>query len=153
MPYLLFPHGDPALFARLRERPWRPDRVPAFVLLDGTWTQARKIFSRSPYLHGIPRIAIQPPRPSTYTLRRQCCAGHLSTVEVAIALLEQIAEPTASGILRAYFRVFAESYMAARRGHPGVNICRGVAGLHADLAVARQSLALLPPLRENADQG
>ena len=118
MPYLLFPHGDPALFARLRERPWRPDRVPAFVLLDGTWTQARKIFSRSPYLHGLPRMAIQPPRPSTYPLRRQRCAEHLSTVEVAIALLEQIAEPTASSVLRAYFRVFAESYMAARHGHP-----------------------------------
>jgi len=118
MPYLLFPHGDPTLFARLRERPWQPDRVPAFVLLDGTWTQARKMFSRSLYLHGIPRIAIQPQRPSAYRLRRQRCAEHLSTVEVAIALLEQIAEPTASSILQAYFRLFAESSMVARHGHP-----------------------------------
>lgn len=118
MPYLLFPHGDPTLFARLRERPWQPDRVPAFVLLDGTWTQAHKMFSRSLYLHGIPRIAIQPQRPSAYRLRRQRCAEHLSTVEVAIALLEQIAEPTASSILQAYFRLFAESSMAARHGHP-----------------------------------
>jgi len=118
MPYLLFPHGDPTSFARLRERPWQPDGVPAFVLLDGTWTQARKIFSRSPYLHGLPRLAIHPQRPSAYPLRRQRCAVHLSTVEVAIALLEQIAEPAASSILRAYFHVFVERCMAARHGHP-----------------------------------
>lgn len=117
MPYLLFPHGDPRLFDGLRERPWLPDRVPAFVLLDGTWSQARKIFSRSPYIQGIPRIAIQPQQPSAYTLRRQHCATHLCTVEVAIALLEQMDDPTASSTLRAYFRLFAASYMAARHGH------------------------------------
>src|SRR5690349_12822364 len=72
---------------------------------------------QSPYLHGLPRMAIQPQSPSSYGLRRQRCAEHLSTVEVAIALLEQVAEPTASSILRAYFRVFTESYMAARHGH------------------------------------
>ncbi len=110
MPYLLFPHGDPRLFERLRERPWLPDRLPAFVLLDGTWSQARKIFSRSPYLQGIPRLSLQPQQPSAYTLRRQRCATHLSTVEVAIALLEQIEECTASSTLRAYFRLFVASY-------------------------------------------
>src|SRR5262249_9046334 len=73
---------------------------------------------RSPYLQGIPRMAIQPRTPSTYQLRRQCCARHLSTVEVAIALLEQLNEMTASRVLHAYFRVFAETCMAARHGHP-----------------------------------
>jgi len=118
LPYLLCPDGDPSLFARLRERPWQPDRIPAFVLLDGTWTQTRKMFSRSPYLHGLPRMAIAPHLPSAYLLRRQRCATHLCTVEVAIALLAQIAEPAASNILQAYFRVFAERCMAARHGHP-----------------------------------
>jgi DTW domain-containing protein YfiP len=117
MPYVLFPHGDPTLFAGLRERPWLPDRTPAFVLLDGTWSQVRKIFSQSPYLHDLPRLAIQPPGPSAYTLRRQRCATHRCTVEVAIALLEQVEELTASSTLRAYFHLFAASYMAARHGH------------------------------------
>jgi len=117
MPYVLSPYGDPTLFERLHERPWLPDRVPAFVLLDGTWSQASKIFSRSPYLQGIPRMAIQPQRPSAYTLRRQHCATHLSTVEVAMALLEQVEAPTASRTLGAYFHLFAASYLAARHGH------------------------------------
>jgi DTW domain-containing protein YfiP len=118
MPYLLVPHGDAALFERLRERPWLPDRVPAFVLLDGTWSQTTKMLHRSPYLQDIPWMAIQPQAPSTYRLRRQRCPQHLSTVEVAIALLEQLEEVTASTILRAYFHVFAERCMAARHGHP-----------------------------------
>ncbi len=117
MPYLLVPQGDAMLFERLRERPWLPDRVPAFVLLDGTWSQTTKMLHRSPYLQGLPRIAIQPRAPSTYRLRCQRCAQHLSTVEVAIALLEQLEEDTASSILQAYFRVFAERCMAARHGH------------------------------------
>ncbi len=118
MPYLLVPEGDATLFERLPERPWLPDTVPAFVLLDGTWSQARKMLHRSPYLQGIPRMAIQPRAPSTYRLRCQRCAQHLSTVEVAIALLEQLDEITASRVLHAYFRVFAEMGMAARHGHP-----------------------------------
>ena len=117
MPYLLVPQGDATLFERLRERPWLPDRVPAFVLLDGTWSQTTKMLHRSPYLQGLPRIAIQPRAPSIYRLRCQRCAQHLSTVEVAIALLEQLEEVTASSILHAYFRVFAERCMAARHGH------------------------------------
>jgi DTW domain-containing protein YfiP len=118
MPYLLIPQGDVTLFERLRERPWLPARVPAFVLLDGTWSQATKMLHRSPYLQGIPRMAIQPCAPSTYRLRCQRYAQHLSTVEVAIALLEQLEEVTASRVLHAYFRVFAERCMAARHGHP-----------------------------------
>jgi tRNA-uridine aminocarboxypropyltransferase len=106
MPYLLVPQGDVALFEGLRERPWLPDSVPAFVLLDGTWTQARKMLHRSPYLQGIPRMAIQPKTPSIYRLRCQRCPQHLSTVEVAIALLEQLGEMAASRVLHAYFRVF-----------------------------------------------
>jgi len=117
MPYLLVPQGDARLFEGLRARPWLPDRVPAFVLLDGTWSQARKMLHRSPYLQGIPRMAIQPKTPSTYRLRSQRCAQHLSTVEVAIALLEQLDELTASRVLHAYFRVFTEACMAARHGH------------------------------------
>lgn len=118
LPYLLVPQGDATLFEGLREHPWLPDSVPAFVLLDGTWSQARKMLHRSPYLQGIPKMAIQPRAPSTYRLRCQRCTQHLSTVEVAIALLEQLGELTASRVLHAYFRLFAEACMAARHGHP-----------------------------------
>lgn len=117
LPYLVFPQGDPALEAGLQERLWLPDRVPAFVLLDGTWSQASKILRQSPYLHGLPRLTLTPPRPSAYRLRRQRHTTHLSTVEVAIALVAQVEPPPASELLWAYFQVFTARCLAARHGH------------------------------------
>ena len=116
-PFLLCPSGDVTLFERLPQRPWLPDRLPAFVLLDGTWSQARKMLIRSPYVHALPQMAIHPATPSAYTLRRQVGTQHLSTVEVAIALLAQCGETTASRLLQAYFRVFMVRSQAVRHGH------------------------------------
>lgn len=116
-PYVLCPEGDVQLFEHLTARPWLPDRAPAFVLVDGTWSQARKMLHHSPYLQGVPRMALRPEVPSIYTLRRQADAQHLSTVEVAIALLAQCGEENASQLLHAYFRVFMAHTMAARHGH------------------------------------
>jgi DTW domain-containing protein YfiP len=117
-PYVVFPHGDIARFERLPEDPWHADKVPAFVLLDGTWSQTRKMFVRSTYLRGMPCLTLPPTTPSAYTLRQQRSTGYLSTVEVAIALLAQMNNDEASNILGAYFRVFTASGLAARQGHP-----------------------------------
>jgi DTW domain-containing protein YfiP len=117
-PYVVFPHGDSTRFGRLSVDPWHAKKIPAFVLLDGTWSQTRKMFVRSPYLRGIPCLTLPPAAPSAYTLRRQGRTGYLSTVETAIALLAQMGNEAASHILRAYFRVFTASGLAARQGRP-----------------------------------
>ena len=117
MPYLLFPQGDRTLLTQVQKRPWLPERTPAFVLLDGTWSQASKMLNKSPYLQGLPRLALLPQSPSAYTLRRQRHGTHLSTIEVAIALLAQLEPPPCSALLGAYFRVFTERFLAARHGH------------------------------------
>jgi DTW domain-containing protein YfiP len=150
MPYLLVPQGNATLFEHLREGPWLPDRAPAFVLLDGTWSQARKMLHRSLYLQGIPWMAIHPRAPSTYRLRCQRCAQHLSTVEVAIALLEQLEEVTASRVLHAYFRVFAERSMAARHGHRPTSSLPEMAQLLAYNSQAPQPAPSPCPLLGNA---
>jgi DTW domain-containing protein YfiP len=36
------------------------DKRPLFILLDGTWAEARKMFGRSPYLDGLPVLSLQP---------------------------------------------------------------------------------------------
>lgn len=115
-PYLLFPGGESQTFERLSSPVQAAPQTPAFIILDGTWTQARKMFLRSPYLYGLPRLAIRPQAPSAYTLRHQHCAQHLSTVEVAIALLHQVGEEEAAALLSTYFQVFVASTMAARHG-------------------------------------
>jgi DTW domain-containing protein YfiP len=116
-PYLVFPHGDPGPFEHLRAEALPTGKIPAFVLLDGTWDQATKMLHRSPYLWGLRRLSITPRTRSTYLLRRQSCADHLATVEVAIALLAQVESTVASQMLEAYFRVFVASFMATRHGH------------------------------------
>ncbi|MGH1348142.1 MAG: tRNA-uridine aminocarboxypropyltransferase [Nannocystales bacterium] len=67
-----------------------PVREPnTFVVIDGTWQQARKMYNRSPYLHGLPTVALQPTEPSIYTLRRNQVSGGLCTAEAVACLLER----------------------------------------------------------------
>lgn len=63
--------------------------LQAFIVIDGTWQQARKIYNRSPYLHGLPTIALEPDEPSIYTLRRNQIGGGLCTAEAVACLLRQ----------------------------------------------------------------
>jgi len=47
-----------------------PDKRPLFILLDGTWAEAGKMFRKSPYLDGFPMLSLNPDQPSRYKLRR-----------------------------------------------------------------------------------
>jgi DTW domain-containing protein YfiP len=85
-----------------------------FVLLDGTWSEARKMFRKSPYLDGLPVLSLNPVRASAYRLRRSQRDDHLCTAEVAALCLEMAAEPHAAAVLWAYFEVFSAHYLAAK---------------------------------------
>lgn len=78
-----------------------PVREPhTYVVIDGTWQQARKIYNRSPYLHGLPTVALQPTEPSVYTLRRNQIGGGLCTAEAVACLLREpaVAQPRGSNL-------------------------------------------------------
>ncbi len=61
---------------------------PLFILLDATWTEARKIFRKSPYFDRLPILSLLPDRLSRYRLRRSTRSEHLCTAEVAALCLE-----------------------------------------------------------------
>lgn len=68
-----------------------PSFVSTLVILDGTWDQARKLFSHNPILQGVQKVSISLPTPSEYIVRTQPSAGCMSTLEVgvhSIAILE-----------------------------------------------------------------
>ncbi len=44
-------------------------KPPLFIMLDGTWTEARKMFRKSPYLDALPIISVDLSRISAYHLR------------------------------------------------------------------------------------
>ena len=60
------------------------------VVLDGTWSQARKLLARNPALAALPRVAFNPRRPSGYAIRRQPAALCVSTIEALAEVLEVI---------------------------------------------------------------
>lgn len=95
-----------------------PGKRPLFILLDGTWTEARKIFRKSPYLDRFPVLSLQPEQLSRYRLRRSTQAQHFCTSEVAALCLELSGEEQAARTLEAYLDVFTSRYLRAKISQP-----------------------------------
>jgi len=92
-----------------------PGRRPLFILLDGTWSEARKIFRKSPYLDGYPVLSLQPGQLSRYRLRRSWHEHHFCTSEVAALCLALAGDLHAAQTLEAYLDVFSDRYLRARQ--------------------------------------
>lgn len=84
---LLFPGEGAAL-------PERPPRT--LVVLDGTWSQARKLLWQNPALQRLPRIGFTPARPGNYRIRREPAEDFVSTIE-AVAHVLGVLEGAAEG--------------------------------------------------------
>lgn len=113
-PLVIFP-GEYAAPQRVVERVERqPDKRPLFILLDATWTEARKMFRKSPYLDGLPVLSLQPEALSRYRLRRSIRSDHLCTAEVAALCLELAGDSAAANTLDAWLDVFTEHYLGAK---------------------------------------
>jgi DTW domain-containing protein YfiP len=92
-----------------------PGRRPLFILLDGTWAEARKAFRKSPYLDPLPVLGLDPARLSRYRLRSAWHDHHLCTAEIAALCLEMAGEPDAANRLTAWLDVFSDRYLSARQ--------------------------------------
>ncbi|MCS2149569.1 tRNA-uridine aminocarboxypropyltransferase [Scandinavium manionii] len=94
-------------------------KPPLFIMLDGTWTEARKMFRKSPYLDGLPVISVDLSRVSAYHLRAAQAEGQYCTAEVAIALLDLANDTEAAGALGKHFQCFRARYLAGKPQHKG----------------------------------
>ncbi|GMG87561.1 tRNA-uridine aminocarboxypropyltransferase [Biformimicrobium ophioploci] len=81
-------------------------RFDSFVLLDGTWQEARKIYNRSPYLQAALKVRIAREGPSLYRRRRNQQPGGLCTAECVIELFEAKGEQALAAGLASAFEVF-----------------------------------------------
>lgn len=129
-------HVAPALLALLADPQWQPyvvfpgefaapERVvtalmpsakrPLFVLLDGTWSEARKIFRKSPYLNALPVLSLRPGQLSRYRLRRSTHEHHFCTSEVAALCLALAGDLQAAQTLEAYLDVYSSRYLRAKQ--------------------------------------
>ncbi|GLK87976.1 tRNA-uridine aminocarboxypropyltransferase [Pseudomonas turukhanskensis] len=117
-PYLVFPGEFVAPERVVTEVQVEEGKRPLFILLDATWTEARKMFRKSPYLDKFPVLSLQPEQLSRYRLRRSKRDDHLCTSEVAALCLELAGEPRAASALDAYLDVFTAHYLGAKFQRP-----------------------------------
>jgi DTW domain-containing protein YfiP len=91
------------------------------VLLDGTWSQAKTLWWRNPWLLKLHRIVLDPPRPARLgQLRREPRREALSTIEAAALVLRHL-EPgpeAAEALLAALDRMMAAVRRPPRPAFP-----------------------------------
>lgn len=119
-PWLVFPaqavNAEQPVVHELPSGPAGSDgKRPLFVLLDGTWQEARKMFRKSEYLQRLPVLSLQPDQVSRYHLRTAQSAEHLSTAEVMVQCLHQAGDVEAAQALSEWFTRFNRHYLAAKR--------------------------------------
>ncbi len=112
-PIIIFP-SEYAATDRCIEKPAKTDKKLLFILLDGTWREAKKMFKNSPYLNDFPVLGIQAETASNYRLREAAHLHQLCTAEVAIEVLKLVDEVLAAQQLSSYFATFCKNYMAGK---------------------------------------
>ncbi|HEY8330245.1 MAG TPA: tRNA-uridine aminocarboxypropyltransferase [Pseudomonas sp.] len=117
-PYIIFPAEYAAPERVVETVAPASGKRPLFILLDATWTEARKMFRKSPYLDRFPVLSLTPEQHSRYRLRRSTRDEHLCTAEVAALCLELAGDSRAAEALDAYLDVFSERYLGFKRSLP-----------------------------------
>lgn len=118
-PMVVFPAAYASQERVVLSAPPLTGKPPLFIMLDGTWTEARKMFRKSPWLDGLPVISVDLSISSAYRLRVAHVDGQYCTAEVAAALLEQAGDTQASSGLTEHFTLFRERYLAGKPHHQG----------------------------------
>lgn len=116
-PYIVFPEGE-GYEGRMVDYVPKAGKRPVFILLDGTWRQARRMFRLSRYLDYLPVIQPSVVVSSSYHLRKAAVDGQLCTAEVAALMLRQVGDDIGANVLSAYYSIFNDHYKAARLSRP-----------------------------------
>ena len=87
---------------------------PLFILLDGTWAQAKKMFRKSPYLDAFPILSFSPEKLSQYLVRKATKECQLATAEVASLVLDSLGETDNAHLLALLFSTFKENYLLGK---------------------------------------
>jgi DTW domain-containing protein YfiP len=122
-----FPHGrDVVVFDRKGNAADDQDdalaEIEGVVLFDGTWSQAKTLWWRNPWVLKAKRVALNPKRPSLYgALRREPRREGLSTIEATGMLLARLeGRPEIETTLTENFRKMLDEIRAS-----GVPIGKG----------------------------
>jgi len=77
-----------------KPQPLRSHGLEGILVLDGTWSQAKTLWWRNPWLLKLPRLVLRPREPSLYgRLRREPRREWVSTLEAVADVLPALGEP------------------------------------------------------------
>lgn len=86
-----------------------PPGPVTLVVVDGTWSQTKKVVKVNPILNALPRYAFHPPQPSEYRIRREPNAESVSTIEALVHTLSALeGDPGRFAALMAPFRAMID---------------------------------------------
>ncbi|OED64371.1 tRNA-uridine aminocarboxypropyltransferase [Vibrio echinoideorum] len=115
-PFLLFP-SDTSIECQQAVMTKAMSRKPLFIILDGTWQEAKKMLNKSIWLQSIPQVHLNITSESSYTLRRNQDSGHLCTCEVGVELLKALGEDEQAQQIDGYFQHYLKVFQADKCGH------------------------------------
>ena len=95
-------------------------KIEGVVLLDGTWSQAKALWWRNPWMLKCQRVILNPARPSRYgRLRREPRREGLSTIEAAAMLIATLEKrPDIAETLNAAFERMLARYREVQASQP-----------------------------------
>ena len=87
-----------------------------FILIDGSWREAKRVYRKSDYLHNIPILSIDPQAllaegyQSKYQIRKASKDHQLATAEVAAQVFALAGDNDTAEILTAWFEAYSYQY-------------------------------------------
>jgi len=114
-PIIIFPseYTTPDRVISTYQKPENNKR-PLFILFDGSWAQAKKMFRKSPYLNSFPVLSFSPETISRYLVRKAVKDNQLATAEVAGRALDFIGETDNARVMDLLFETFKENYLLGK---------------------------------------
>jgi DTW domain-containing protein YfiP len=95
---------------------------PLFIMLDGRWRVAIKMFRKSPYLAGLPILSFDAGTIAKYALRKGTREFQFGTAEVAAMAIGAMGEEGNAARLSTWFDLFVESSLLGRNRRPNTTL-------------------------------
>ena len=121
---LLFPNTETAQAQNRQQRAEFSevignDKKHTFIILDGSWKQASKMFHQSEWLKDIPHFEISSEAQRSFLVRHSHHKIQFATAEVTAMLLDSLGHNFASQKLLHYYQAFNEHCLASRKRSNG----------------------------------
>jgi DTW domain-containing protein YfiP len=117
-PFVVFPeqYAEPEREVFNQKVSVETGKRPLFIMLDGSWREAKKMFRKSPYLNKFPVVSFNPDITenkelvSRYQIRQALVSNQFATAEVGARVLDMAGEGVNANILDLWFDVFNLQY-------------------------------------------